>query len=52
MKLVEGYKPANVGDVCLVVRKGDAATLERLNKAIATIKADGTLVQIVKKWGI
>ena len=52
VKLAEGYKPANVGDVCLVVRKGDTATLERLNKAIATIKADGTLAQIVKKWGI
>jgi polar amino acid transport system substrate-binding protein len=38
--------------VCLVVRKGDTETLARLNKAIATIKADGTLAQIVKKWGI
>lgn len=52
VKLAEAYKPANVGDVCLVVRKGDVATLERLNKAIAAIKADGTLAQIVKKWGI
>jgi polar amino acid transport system substrate-binding protein len=41
-----------VGDVCLVVRKGDTATRERLNKAIAAIKADGTLAAIVKKWGI
>lgn len=52
VKLAEGYKSTNVGDVCLVVRKGDAETLARLNKAIAAIKADGTLAGIVKKWGI
>lgn len=42
----------NVGDVCLVVRKGDAELLGRINKAIAKIKADGTLAAIVQKWGI
>jgi len=52
VKLAPNYKPANVGDVCLVVRKGDAETLNRINKAIAKIKADGTLAAIVKKWGI
>jgi polar amino acid transport system substrate-binding protein len=52
VKLAAGYKPANVGDVCLVVRKGDTETLNRLNKAIAKIKADGKLDAIVKKWGI
>lgn len=52
VKLASGYSSAQVGDVCLLVRKGDAATLARLNRAIASIKADGTLAQIVKKWGI
>ncbi|MGJ7605148.1 ABC transporter substrate-binding protein [Variovorax sp. LT1R20] len=52
VKLVESYKPVNVGDVCLVVRKGDTETMARLNKAIAAIKADGTLAKIVQKWGI
>ncbi|NDZ15497.1 amino acid ABC transporter substrate-binding protein [Variovorax sp. WS11] len=52
VKLVESYKAVNVGDVCLVVRKGDTETLARINKAIATIKADGTLAKIVQKWGI
>lgn len=52
VKLAPNYKPANVGDVCLVVRKGDTETLNRINKAIAKIKADGTLDAIVKKWGI
>jgi polar amino acid transport system substrate-binding protein len=27
-------------------------TLERLNTAIASIKADGTLNSILKKWGL
>lgn len=52
VKLVPSYKSVNVGDVCLVVRKGDTQTLERLNKAIAKVKADGTLAAIVGKWGI
>jgi polar amino acid transport system substrate-binding protein len=52
VKLAEGYKPVSVGDVCLVVRKGDTETLARLNKAIAQIKADGTLDKIIKDWGI
>jgi ABC-type amino acid transport substrate-binding protein len=41
--------------VVVEVDNDKAITLEelaRLNKAIATIKADGTLAQIVKKWGI
>ena len=52
VKLASDYKPQNVGDVCLVVRKGDSALMERLNKAIAVIKADGTLQAIIKKWGV
>lgn len=52
VKLSKDYKPTNVGDVCLVVRKGDTPLLERLNKAIASIKSDGTLAKIVQKWGL
>ena len=52
VKMANGYKSTNVSDVCLIVRKGDTETLNRINKAIATIKADGTLAQITKKWGI
>lgn len=52
VKLAKDYKPTNVGDVCLVVRKGDAETLARVNKGIAAIKADGTLAKIVKKWNL
>jgi polar amino acid transport system substrate-binding protein len=52
VKLVSSYKPVNVGDVCLVVRKGDTELLGRINKAIAKVKSDGTLSSIVRKWGI
>lgn len=52
VKLAASYKAVNVGDVCLVVRKGDAQLLAQLNKAIATIKVDGTLAKIVQKWGL
>lgn len=52
VKLAPNYKAQNVGDVCLVVRKGDTALLERINKAIATVKADGTLAAIIQKWGV
>jgi polar amino acid transport system substrate-binding protein len=52
VKLAKDYKATNVGDVCLVVRKGDADMLARVNKGIAAIKADGTLAQIIKKWNL
>jgi polar amino acid transport system substrate-binding protein len=38
--------------VCFVVRKGDTATLDQLNAGIKKIKADGTLMQIIKKWQV
>ena len=40
------------GQLCFVVRKGDNATLEKLNAGIRKIKADGTLTQIIKKWQV
>lgn len=52
VKLAEGYQPSRSGDVCFVVRKGDTALRDRLNKAIATLKADGTLKTIQQRWGI
>lgn len=52
VKMANGYKSTNLGDVCFVVRKGDKETLDRLNKAIAQVKADGSLDAVIKKWGI
>lgn len=50
VKLVKSYEPVVMGDVCLVVRKGDTQTLDQVNRGIAAIKADGSLEQIIKKW--
>ncbi|MEE1865845.1 ABC transporter substrate-binding protein [Pseudomonas auratipiscis] len=52
VKLAKDYRPAKIFDLSLVVRKGDAETVKSLNKAIASIKADGTLEAILKKWGL
>ncbi len=52
VRLVEGYQPSVLGQVCFVVRKGDRDTLDKLNEGIRKIKADGTLNQIVKKWQV
>lgn len=50
VRLVKEYQPTLMGDVCLVIRKGDPKLMERLNKAIAELKADGTLARIVEQW--
>lgn len=52
VRLVPEYTPESMGDVCLVIRKGDTELKDRLNKAIAQIKEDGTLDEIITKWGI
>jgi len=52
VKIAREYRPVNVGDVCLAVRKGDAELLARVNRGIEAIKADGTLARIVRKWNL
>jgi ABC-type amino acid transport substrate-binding protein len=37
-------------EIGTAVRKGNTELLERVNKAIASMKADGTLEAIIKKW--
>ncbi|MDT1061030.1 transporter substrate-binding domain-containing protein [Paracoccus sp. CPCC 101403] len=36
--------------VAYAVRKGDAATLDKVNKALAEMQADGSLQKMVDKW--
>ncbi|AZD01505.1 MULTISPECIES: ABC transporter substrate-binding protein [Pseudomonas] len=50
VQLVKSYQPVVMGDVCLIVRKGDAQTLDEVNRGIAAIKADGSLERIIEKW--
>ena len=50
VKLSSTYVPVVMGDVCLVMRQGDAEKLAQVNKGIAAIKADGSLQRIIEKW--
>ncbi|AOE88241.1 ABC transporter substrate-binding protein [Pseudomonas sp. TCU-HL1] len=50
VRLVDSYQPVIMGEVCLILRKGEPTTLEQVNKGIAAIKADGTLDRIIEKW--
>ncbi|MGF6692324.1 polar amino acid transport system substrate-binding protein [Metapseudomonas resinovorans] len=50
IRLVDGYQPVIMGEVCLILRKGETTTLEQVNKGIAAIKADGSLDRIIEKW--
>ncbi len=52
VKLVEDYQQEAIGEICLVLRQKDTELLEKLNKAIAQVKASGTLDKIIAKWGI
>jgi polar amino acid transport system substrate-binding protein len=49
VRLVKEYQSTLMGDVCLVIRKADPKLMERSNKAIAELKADGTLARIVEQ---
>ncbi len=52
VKLSSTYVPVVIGDVCVVMRKGDDEKLAQINKGIAAIKADGTLQGIIEKWNL
>ena len=52
VRLVKGIKPLLTVDIGMAVRKGDKANLEKLNKALEKLKADGTMDKILAKWGL
>ena len=51
-RLAIGYKAAVVGSVGIAVRKGDKATLDKVNTALRKFKADGTTDRILAKWNL
>jgi polar amino acid transport system substrate-binding protein len=51
-RLAKNYKPAVVGSVGIAVRKGDKATLDKVNTALRKFKADGTIDKILAKWNL
>jgi polar amino acid transport system substrate-binding protein len=52
VRLVAGYKPMVVGSVGIGVRKSDQELLKKINAGLARIKDNGTLKQILSKWGL
>ncbi len=52
VRLASGYKPMVVGSVGIGVRKSDQELLKKINTSLAKIKGDGTLKQILAKWGL
>ena len=52
VRLVSGYKPMVVGSVGIGVRKSDQELLKKINAGLVKIKDNGTLKQILSKWGL
>lgn len=51
-RLVKSYKPSVVGSVGIGVRKSDKELLAKINASQAKLTADGTVKQILAKWGL
>jgi polar amino acid transport system substrate-binding protein len=52
VRLVRGYKPMVVGSVGIGVRKSDTELLKKVNASLDKLKANGTVKQILTKWGL
>jgi polar amino acid transport system substrate-binding protein len=52
VRLVRGYKSTIVGSVGIGVRKSDQELLKKVNAGLAKVKDNGTLKQILAKWGL
>ena len=51
-RLAKNYKAAVVGSVGIATRKGDKATMDKVNTALRKFKADGTIDKILAKWNL
>lgn len=52
VKLARNYQPGMAGSIGIGMRKGDKEMLDKINKGLAKIKADGTLDRILDKWSL
>jgi polar amino acid transport system substrate-binding protein len=52
VRLVDSYKPVNIGTVAIGIRKTDQELLGKVNASLAKLKANGTLDKILDKWGL
>ena len=51
-RLAKNYASTLTGSVGIAVRKGDKATLDKVNTALRKFKADGTIDKILARWGL
>lgn len=52
VKLDAAYQPQKKWQVGMAVEKGNTALLQAVNQALATMKSNGELVEIGRKWGV
>jgi polar amino acid transport system substrate-binding protein len=52
IRIVEGYVPMDVGQVALAVAKDNPELLQKVNSAVARLKASGELKAIFAKYGL
>ena len=52
VRLVKEHKPIVSVSIGMAVRKGDKATLDKLDASLANFKTDGTMNAILAKWGL
>jgi polar amino acid transport system substrate-binding protein len=51
-RVVKSYKPTMAGSIGIGVRKGEGELLKKINTALASMEADGTIKTILAKWGL
>jgi polar amino acid transport system substrate-binding protein len=51
-RVVKTFKPTITGSIGIGVRKGDQELLNKVDTALAAMKADGTVKKILAKWGL
>jgi polar amino acid transport system substrate-binding protein len=51
-RLAKNYKPTVVGSVGIAVRKGDKATLDKVNASLRKFKTNGTTDGILARWNL
>lgn len=52
VRMEKSYKPSIVASVGIAANKDNPELIARVNKALARLKADGTIGAILKKWGL
>jgi polar amino acid transport system substrate-binding protein len=52
VRLVKSYKATSIQPIAIGVRKSDGELLSKIDAAIAELDTDGTVQQIIAKWGL